>query len=586
MTSSNLYCQLLMSIAEKHGVRRAICSPGSRNAPLLIAAEGCEGIDTRIVVDERTAAFIALGEALVSRQPVMLLCTSGTALLNYAPAVAEAFYAGVPLIVVSADRPMEWIDQDDSQTIRQFEALEHFVKQSYDLPVYCDDLGKRGENLRWFVERSVNDAMLSAMRPKRGPVHINIQLDVPLGAMVSGSGEKGRFIESITGPADLSVRQKLEMAKTACEKRVLILCGFHTPDHNLRRAIKDLSGKFDNVVVMAETLANLGDGEDLRYNMIDSLLTTLSDDELEAIRPDLVITIGGALVSRQVKEWLRKHKPAMHWSVGYNHTTVDCLQSLTSRVEVDPARFLRQLSISMRNVKGRNQSGSLDDSSSYRSIVGKLRERGAAYRDAYVESAPWSDLKAFSIIARQFPHDANLYLSNGTAVRYDQLFGLRAHATFCNRGVSGIDGCTSAAVGAALAYTSSIPEWSEEKGETILITGDMSFSYDLGALGSGLIPDSMKIIVLNNSGGGIFRFIGSTSALPENLLERCFCADPMLDIKRVSEAFGLRWLGAESETDLLKVLPEFFGSREATVLEIKTDGKVSADVLKRYMEGK
>lgn len=585
MTSSNLYCQFLMSIAEKHRVRRAICSPGSRNAPLLIAAEGCDSIETRIVVDERAAAFIALGEALVSRRPVMLICTSGTALLNYAPAVAEAYYAGIPLIVVSADRPMEWIDQDDSQTMRQFEALEHFVKKSYNLPVYCDDLGKRGDNLRWYVERSVNDAMLTAMQPKKGPVHINIQLDVPLGVTINGAGAQGRYIESVSGPTDLSVRQKLELAKTACESKVLILCGFNAPDHNLRRAIKDLSTKFDNVVIMAETLSNLGDGGELRYCMVDSLLTTLNEDELEAIRPDLVITTGGALVSRQVKDWLRKYKPKMHWSVGYNHTTVDCLQSLTSRIEADPARFLRQLSISMLTITERKQHCEIAGNS-YRDTVNALRARGAIYRDTFVESSPWSDMKAFSIIKRHFPQDANLYLSNGTAVRYDQLFGIHAHATFCNRGVSGIDGCTSSAVGAALAYTSSIPEWSDEKGETILITGDMSFSYDLGALGSGLIPDTMKIIVLNNSGGGIFRYIGSTSALPGYLLERCFCADPKLNIKAVTEAFGLKWFGAETATQLENILPEFFNSREASLLEIKTDGKVSAEVLKRYMEGK
>ena len=171
--------RILFNLLEAHGVRRVVCSPGSRNAPLLIAADARKRLETSVVIDERSAAFVALGMAMVSRRPVALVCTSGTALLNYAPAVAEAYYQGVPLIVISADRPLEWIDQDDSQTIRQPEALRNFVKGSYSLSdrEQCDRPG-------WYETRIVNDAILTALAPKQGPVHINVRLSPPLGATV------------------------------------------------------------------------------------------------------------------------------------------------------------------------------------------------------------------------------------------------------------------------------------------------------------------------------------------------------------------------------------------------------------------
>lgn len=121
--TDKISCNILVAMLVNHGVKEAVISPGSRNAPMVVALSRCPSIKTTVVVDERSAAFIALGKSAISASPVALLCTSGTAVLNYAPAVAEAYYRQIPLIVISADRPMEWIDQDDSQTLRQYEAL-------------------------------------------------------------------------------------------------------------------------------------------------------------------------------------------------------------------------------------------------------------------------------------------------------------------------------------------------------------------------------------------------------------------------------------------------------------------------------
>ncbi|MDE7351068.1 MAG: 2-succinyl-5-enolpyruvyl-6-hydroxy-3-cyclohexene-1-carboxylic-acid synthase, partial [Muribaculaceae bacterium] len=185
INTSNVYCRQIVELIRAHGVQTAYCSPGSRNAPLILAMEACGEIKKRVVIDERSAAFQAYGCALVERCPVALVCTSGTAVLDYAPAVAEAYYSGVPLIVVSADRPSEWIDQDDSQTIRQFGVLRNIVKGSYDVRAIPEGSGMEyTSRMRWNINRTVNEAMLKALEGKPGPVHINVQLSDPLGEML------------------------------------------------------------------------------------------------------------------------------------------------------------------------------------------------------------------------------------------------------------------------------------------------------------------------------------------------------------------------------------------------------------------
>ena len=179
LTTDKESCRILVSLLEKHGVGEAVVSPGSRNAPLMMALNASRSIRCTVVIDERSAAFIALGKASVTARPVALVCTSGTALLNYAPAVAEGYYRKVPLIVVSADRPVEWIDQDDSQTLRQYEALANYVKGNYNIPAECN-----AGTQQWYVNRMVNDALISATSGRQAPVHINIQLDAPLSGMV------------------------------------------------------------------------------------------------------------------------------------------------------------------------------------------------------------------------------------------------------------------------------------------------------------------------------------------------------------------------------------------------------------------
>lgn len=571
MTTANVFCRQLMRVAVAHGVATAYCSPGSRNAPLLIAADAQPELTTRVVIDERAAAFMALGEALVSRKPVMLICTSGSALLNYAPAVAEAYYAGVPLIVVSADRPFEWIDQADSQTINQYGALSNIVLGSYDIPVWSEEGNSRHKSEEWYVERSANEAMLRALGRPNGPVHINFQLDTPLGKMTSRLLEEPRLIEKITDRGLIDDSTLKRLVEIGSGSKILLLAGFMSPDHKLRRAVLNLSS-LPNVCVMAETLSNLSPSSRNNYwACIDSAIKNLDDRQLEALRPDLVISIGGAIVSKCVKSWLRRFPPSSHWHIGFPTTRLaDTFQSLTLKIEAAEAPFINRFASLLKRT-----SNSDSDSSDYALAWQDIRERATAILNQSLDEIPSDDsiseLSAIKAIGKAFPKDANLFLSNGMAVRYEQLFPIFSHATYCNRGVSGIDGCTSTAIGGGIAYASRVPEWPAVKGVTVLISGDMSFAYDLGGLASGLMPEGMKFIIINNNGGGIFRKIESTASLPENIREKYFCVKPFVSPRMLAEAFGLEFWSVDSFSSLDDLLNRFFSSTDTAVMEIRVE---------------
>ena len=555
-TTDKEVCNILVDVLLKHGVKRAVVSPGSRNAPLLVALSREDGIEKTIIVDERSAAFAALGMAQQTGEPVAIVCTSGTALLNYAPAVAEAYYQKLPLIVVSADRPKEWIDQDDSQTIRQFEALSQFVKRSYDLPARCAD-----DVARWYADRVINDALMEAKSGRCAPVHINIQLDEPL----SGSSEwsrQSRGIELISPSADLSDSDMSRLVEVSRGCRILVIAGFMRPDEKCQKALERLS-EMPNVAVLTETISNMRSPRFI--SAIDRTLIAM--EEAEEYVPDLLITIGGAIVSRMVKTFLRHNKPKYQWYVGVSDVTVDCMQSLTTRIQTDAGSFLSQFADVYCKMK---------EDGDFANRWQALAEKGLARHCIYVQNAPWSDMKAHSVIFKKLSEQNRsimLQFSNGTTIRYAQLFGDLVKAdNYCNRGVSGIDGSTSTALGASLAFY----------GLTVLITGDMSFGYDLSGLASRYNTKNFKIIVINNSGGGIFRFVKSTATLPE--LEEYLECQRELPVKKYSDAFGFCYYEAENETELNAQLSEFLSVEQPAILSVKTDSVISGETLKNYFK--
>lgn len=557
--TTNLTSRTLIELLAAHGVEHVIASPGSRNTPLLLALNASEKLHTTVIVDERSAAFYALGLSTVSGKPVAIICTSGTALLNYAPAVAEAYYRKVPLIVISADRPMEWIDQDDSQTLRQFEALGNFVKNSYDLP------SATSPDMPWYANRMVNDALLTAMNAPCGPVHINIQIAEPIGETEEIADEPARVIEMVTPREDLTVADsRLLGTRLASPTKVMIVAGFMSPDATLNKALNKIAA-LPNFIILTETIANLH-GDDF-ISDIDATLSAMSESQRTALAPDIVITTGGALVSRFIKQYLRTIRPKEHWHVGKSLTTIDCFRSLTTRVEMLPAVFFQQLASAMQPHRA---------PSDYRRAWQVARDGARSIHQAFVSKAPWCDLKAFSTFMPLIPRNFNLQFSNGTPIRYAQLFTMRTyHRCDCNRGVSGIDGSTSTALGASAAY----------KAPTLLVTGDMSAQYDVGALGSGMLTSRFKMIVMVNRGGGIFHFIKATRDL--DIVGPCFDDPCLFPAQKLAAAYDMEYFEADSEETLRNVMPAFIAeNNRPAMLAIYTDSELSGQILKEYFNQK
>ncbi|MCM1520262.1 MAG: 2-succinyl-5-enolpyruvyl-6-hydroxy-3-cyclohexene-1-carboxylic-acid synthase [Lachnoclostridium sp.] len=559
VTTDKLNCNILAELLESHGIKRVVASPGSRNAPLLLALSSRQSITMSMVIDERSAAFIALGMIRESHQPVAIVCTSGTALLNYAPAVAEAFYEGLPLIVVSADRPLEWIDQDDSQTIRQPGALANFVKTTCDIPARIPE-----RDDQWMAGRLINDALIIAMRGRKGPVHINIRIDAPLGNSIDTALPDFKVVKEAFAEK-ISIGEISPYAEAiASSPRVMIIAGFMQHSPVISRILGKMSER-DNIVVLTETVANVTTSGNI-IPAIDLVLRLLPEMD-EAYRPDLVITIGGALISRKIKEFVRGCHNIRHWHIGRSEHLVDCFRHLSLTLNCDPVEVFGAIYDRIEMLT--------EAESDYCIRWKRLYDQALWSHKEYVERVRWSDMKAFDLtLGFLHKYTPSLHFSNGTPIRYSQLFGyLGFKDVHCNRGVSGIDGSTSTALGASVVHD----------GITVLLSGDMSFQYDLSALSSKLMSPRFKMVVIDNNGGGIFRFVKSTADIPGR--ERFFSSCMNLPLMKIAEAYNISYFEASDEAELLNALPQFMDEQERpALLAIHTPPEYSADILKRYFD--
>lgn len=555
-TTNKLSCNAIVDVLAARGVRDIVISPGSRNAPLILAAKSEPRLRCHVVIDERSAAFVGLGIAIETQRPVALVCTSGSAVLNYGPALSEAFYRHVPLIAVTADRPSEWIDQDDSQTIRQNGIFENIVKASFELDTDNGTVAQRR-----FFERTVNDALNTAVELPQGPVHINVRLDQPLECITERDSQFKAipFVRSFqeTIPVfDSAIIDRLQ------DKKILIVAGFGSPDSELNEAVSRFAVK-TGAAVMFEAQSNLNPCCPSVPN-IDVTLSSLTQEQLSELTPDIVISFGGSLVSRMLKTYLRGCDRLEHWHIGPSQRLIDCFLHLTRQFDCCSSALFKKLNDIIGDTTTRD----------YGLKWAQASQKASLRASEMARTSEWSDLKAMSMIIAAIPGHWHLQLSNGTAVRYAQLFDYKHIARIdCNRGVSGIDGCTSTAVGAHIYYND----------VTLLVTGDMSAAYDIGALGLRQITPRFKIAVLNNGGGGIFRFVSSTSSL--DCLEECFVAKPNFPLHKLAETYGYSYYEVDCENNFEQNFKAFAAESERpAILNIITPGPTSGEILKEFFK--
>lgn len=555
-------------ICAELGVRRVIISPGSRNAPLTIAFVRHPDIETYSVSDERSAAFIGLGMARQTQRPVALICTSGSAAYNYAPAVAEAYFQQIPLLILTADRPPEWIDQLDGQTIRQQAIYGKHVKASYELPV------GQAEADRWYAQRQVSEAVNQTQSYPPGPVHVNVPIREPF---YPEEDEKISFDDSVKvirvseGEMQLSAASQQQLqAEWQQYERKLVVVGQSSLDQNLSQQLDEFSQQ-QRIPVVADIISNFHPV----YSAIKHPEVFLGRDAPVELQPDLLITFGLSVVSKNLKIFLRNHRPQAHWHIQPDGRVADTFQSLTRILPTSPKFFFRLAN----NWHGKSQN-TYDQA--WQTWEKEANEKLSSF---FISSkAKASEFYAVSVVLNNLPQRSSLYLANSMAVRYANLIGLSSNCSavevIANRGTSGIDGSSSTAVGAALASPNKLH---------VLITGDLAFFYDRNAFWHNYPLPNLRIVLLNNHGGGIFRMIDGPRRQPE--LDEYFETRQSLEAENTARDFGMTYQRMDinqkaAPEELADSLSGFLteDNQHAKLLEIVSDSLTNAKVFRQFKE--
>ncbi len=554
MDNQKIGIRHLVEICHQKGIENIVISPGSRNAPIILAFTNHPKINCLSIVDERSAAFFALGMAQQTGKTVAIACTSGSAALNYAPAISEAYYQHIPLLVLTADRPVEWIDQADSQTIRQKELYANYIKNSYELPQSIqsdDDL--------WHVDRVINEAVDLCQHGTPGPVHLNLPIKEPLYEGYDKEIIAPKIISSSITKAVLEVEEikKLADAWNAFPKK-LIISGVVEPNLELNSVLAKIA-EDPSVTVLTENISNLSHPE---FNScIDRTLATIKENETKDFRPNLLVSICNQIVSKKIKAFFREHRPDEHWHVD-SHLFLDTFQSLTKNIPVKPEYFFTEMSDHI-----------IPHRSNFSEIWNKKHLLAIEKHNTFLGHCEYSDLKVFDLLLKSIPANSNLQLANSTPVRYSQLFDARTDLSYnSNRGTSGIDGSLSTAAGAAFA----------SQKQTTVILGDLSFFYDSNGLWNNYLSSDLKIILINNGGGGIFRFLDGPSI--SNSFEEFFETTHNLNAEGIAKTFNVHYESAKNLDEVKDGLSNLYHSKnkKVSLLEIFTPRETNAVVLKKY----
>jgi len=549
--------QFIIQLCEAKGVKHIVISPGSRNAPLTIGFTNHSFFKCYSIVDERSAAFFALGIAQQTLEPVAVVCTSGSALLNYYPAVAEAFYTGLPLVVISADRPPHLINVGDGQTIIQPNAFgKHILFEANLKPTT-----KRFPFGVQYVQKKAQTLISKALdtaHQKMGPVHINVPFDEPLYKTVYQpiaiqSVLKKDLLDTFTQISNSTLKTWQNA------KRKLVVVGVNPPN-SLESSIIEHLANDPSVIVLTETTSNLHHPN--FFPSIDQLIAPLKKNEFKQLQPDLLVTFGGLIVSKKLKAFLREYKPTQHWHID-TYKANDTYFCLNKHFKSTPNAFFKSLFKSSKSIN-----------STYFETWSTIKQWRLKRHANYLKSMSFSDFKAFELISKAIPNNYMVQSGNSSAIRYLQLFEFESSIhLYCNRGTSGIDGSTSTAVGASVV----------SKFPTLLITGDLSFFYDINGLWNNYISDNFKIIVINNNGGGIFRILPGNDN--SELFETYFETKHQRSAKTLAQDFGFTYSSADSIATLNDALFAFFDDNSTPkLLEIFTPYSENDKILLSYFD--
>ena len=572
MYSSKDSINILTALLVKHGIKHAVVCPGSRNAPIVHNLNECPDISCVAVTDERSAGFYALGMAQALDEPIAVCVTSGSAVLNVAPAVAEAHYQHQSLVVISADRPAAWIDQIDGQTLRQPGALEPWVACSVSLPEPQTASAKAYAEARWHCNRLVNEALIEATADHRPCVHINVPLSEPLFSFDVAKLPDERAIVRFAPSTDYDCLRTDFVDDILQAKRPMIVFGQMSPWRFLPGSADYL---FSHVIVLHEALAPFPS-----ISHFDEVLAT-AGRQLPAA-PDVVLYVGDGIVSKRLKAYLRQNARTRVWRISSTGRVEDTFQNLRGIVVGDAEQVLSALDHKM----GRRQLHGMDYRRKWLHLLGAAREHAQSYEPAYSQMAV---VRAFEqLIDAQGLDGVAVHYANSSPIRLANIYA--RHHVWCNRGVNGIEGSLSTACGFAVAARAegSSPDGAAGVSATAsarrvyCVIGDLSFFYDQNALWHADLPASLRILLLNNGRGGIFNMVmglGGTAACSQQVM-----GAHSATAQGVCQQNGIGYRQVSADADLSAAL-NWLTTTESTqplLLEVVTDADTDAAVFKNY----
>jgi len=532
----------LVSHVVNNGIRHVIICPGSRNAPLTLSFSRHPDIQCYSLVDERSAAFTAIGIAVALHQAVAIVCTSGTAVLNLYPAICEAYYSQIPLLIITADRPSELIDQWDGQAIRQTNIFDKHILGSYTYDPLNPPV-------------NIEEAVQLCLYPKKGPVHINVPLKEPL------YEAKNQVFQYDTFKSNISLRslQESKLPSGLPYKKIVLFAGADAYGIRLNKNFKQLV-EANKVVVISDIISGLTFFQTTKY--WDTLTTLAQPDLKQTLKPELLITVGKFTVSKGFKNFIKAYKPKEHWHITANHTIADPFETNPIEIISDEKIFLGWLSESAENL----------NSEYCDTWINASKNTKTKFENLFVNPS-FNEFSAVNEILNYLPNNCYIHIGNSMSVRIVSFLAgkLKQQKVYGNRGTSGIDGSTSTSAGTSMLVEEPV----------FLLTGDLSFFYDINGLWNSYLKPNFKIIVINNSGGGIFRLIDGPNDLPER--ETYFSTHSKRDAKRLAEEFGFEYFKARDFVSLQAEIIEFINNTaKPCILEVFVDSEKTIDCYTQF----
>lgn len=542
--------QVLISLLKEYEINNLVLSAGARNVPFVHSVETDNDFHCYSVVDERSAAFFAMGIAQKTNKPVAISCTSATACCNYLSAITEAYYHKVPILIITSDRDPYYLDQMETLMIKQPGMYRDVSKTYVQLPIVRND-----EDL-WYCKRLVCEAILELNHHGSGPVQINIPI-------TSGSSKFTeeklpqitpiRRYDILTSDAEWKA-----ISEELSGKRVLVIAGQNdTVSVELKSAIDDFGNKF-NCVVSVEHTSNLNVNHSVHTYPVCELLN--QEEFNQRYAPDIVISFGGNIASSKTKSLLRgNYSKQKHWLISDDGKVMDTYKCQTKVFECKPEFFFEKIAHVTDNDNAVTEYFDLWNNKK-NSII-------------FPSSLPFSNVTAIGSLVKTIPEGSILHTSILNSTRISQYYDFTNDniTTYCNLAAYGIDGCMSTFMGQATIHN----------GMAYLIIGDLSFFYDMNSIWIRHIGNNVRIFLINNEGGAEFHLAFGKELIPEINLHTS--AEHHCKARAWVESNNFKYISATNEQELIEGLKEFNNvSDRPIVFEVFTDKEIDAQTVKEF----